>query len=68
MAAGTREWDVDDLGRDAYVFRWRPGFYSSPFFVTADGVCAVDPIDDNAAAAYRTAIATVTDAPVVAIV
>ena len=67
MTAGNPNWKVDDLGKGAYVFRWRPGFYASPFFVTSDGVCAVDPIDDRAAAAYRAAIASVTEAPVVAV-
>lgn len=68
MATASRDWEVDDLGKGVHVFRWRTGFYASPFFVTPQGVCAVDPIDDNAASAYRTAIGTVTDAPVVAIV
>ena len=68
MASATPDWDVEDLGKGVHVFRWRTGFYASPFFVTPDGVCAVDPIDDNAAGAYRTAISTITDAPVVAIV
>lgn len=62
------EWTVDDLGKGAHVFRWRKGFYASTFFVTSEGVCAVDPIDDEAAEAYRTAIGTVTDAPIVAII
>ena len=68
MTIATPDWEVEDLGRNAYLFRWRTGFYASPFFVTREGVCAVDPIDDRAASAYRDAIASVTDAPVVAIV
>lgn len=64
MVDGT----VDDLGRGTYLFRWPTGFYVSTFFVTSEGVVAVDPIDDVAAQAYRRAIASVTGAPVVAVV
>ncbi len=68
MAEREADWDLEDLGKGVHLFKWRTGFYASPFFVTSEGVCAVDPIDDTASAAYRRAIATVTDAPVVAIV
>ena len=68
MTEANPDWEVEGLGRNVYIFRWRAGFYASPFFVGSEGVCAVDPIDDTAAAAYRRAITTVTDAPVVAIV
>ena len=59
---------VEDLGCGTHLFRWPSGFYTSAFFVTSDGVIAVDPINDEAASAYRAAIASVTDAPVVAVV
>lgn len=59
-----RGWRVEDLGRGTFVFRWDTGFYASAFHVTPDGVLAVDPIDDRAAAAYRQAVAAVTAAPV----
>lgn len=58
------DWRVDDLGRGTHVFRWHAGFYASPFHVTRDGVLAVDPLNDRAAASYRSAVASVTSAPV----
>jgi glyoxylase-like metal-dependent hydrolase (beta-lactamase superfamily II) len=58
---------VVDLGGGAYLFRWPPGFYLSPFLVTSEGVVAVDPISPIAARAYREAIRSLTDAPVRAI-
>ncbi|MCS7002470.1 MAG: MBL fold metallo-hydrolase [Dehalococcoidia bacterium] len=64
MSVGT----VRSLGDGAYLFHWPAGFYLSPFLVTADGVVAIDPISSVAARAYREAIASVTDAPVRAII
>lgn len=61
-------WHVDDLGAGTYVFRWHPGFYASAFHVSTDGVLAIDPVDDRAAAAYRAAVASVTPAPVTHVV
>ena len=40
----------------------------SPFQLTGEGVVAIDPIDADAATAYRKAIATVSSAPVCAVV
>lgn len=51
-----------------HLFRWARGFYVSPFVVTSYGVVAFDPIDREAALAYREAIGAVTSAPVTAIV
>jgi glyoxylase-like metal-dependent hydrolase (beta-lactamase superfamily II) len=62
------DWAVEDHGRGLHLFRWRKGFYVSPFLVTSEGVVAFDPIDAGAAVAYRAAIETVTKAPVCAIV
>ena len=59
-AAGFR---VEALGRGVHLFRWQRGFYLSTFVVGERGVTAIDPIDDLAAAAYRAAIASVTDRP-----
>lgn len=61
-------WRVEDLGLGVHLFRWDRGFYASPFLVTSEGVVAFDPIDREAATAYRQAIAGVTPAPVVALV
>jgi glyoxylase-like metal-dependent hydrolase (beta-lactamase superfamily II) len=63
-----RDWRVDSLGRGVYLFRWQRGFYLSPFIVGDRGVTAFDPINETAAAAYRAAIARVTDRPLVRIV
>lgn len=59
---------VEDLGKGVYLFRWPSGVYVSLFVVTAEGVVAVDPVNTSAAAAYRAAIAGVTDAPVAAVI
>ena len=67
MTAGTA-WQVDSLGRGAYLFRWHQGFYLSAFFVGNRGVTAIDPINDVAAEAYREAIASVTSLPVTRVV
>lgn len=64
----ARHWRVESLGRGVFLFRWLKGFYLSPFLVGARGVTAFDPISDEAANAYRAAIASVTDKPVVRIV
>lgn len=61
-------WSVEDLGDGLHLFRWDKGFYVSPFVVTSEGVVAFDPVDDDAAVAYRRAIDSVTGAPVSAIV
>lgn len=68
LPAAEPGWSVEDLGCGTHLFRWDKGFYVSPFLVTGEGVVAFDPIDAAAAAAYRKAIATVTSAPVTAIV
>ncbi len=67
MAAGAG-WQVESLGRGVFLFRWQKGFYLSAFVVGERGVTAIDPIDDVAAAAYREAIASVTDRPLARIV
>ena len=59
---------VEDLGEGVYLFRWWPGFYVSPFLVSGDGVLAVDPINREAAALYREAVAQITDQPITKIV
>lgn len=64
----ARGWTVEALGRGVHLFRWQRGFYLSTFVVGEAGVTAIDPIDDVAAAAYRAAIASVTDRPLVRIV
>jgi glyoxylase-like metal-dependent hydrolase (beta-lactamase superfamily II) len=61
-------WSVQDLGEGLHLFRWERGFYVSPFVVTSEGVVAFDPIDEQAATAYRQAIGSVTKAPICAIV
>ena len=58
------DWTVTDLGEGTYIFGWLPGFYYCPFLVTAEGVIATDPVDLEAARAYRQAVASVTDAPI----
>lgn len=58
-----RDYAVEGLGRGVHLFRWQRGFYLSTFVVGERGVTAIDPIDDAAAAAYRAAIASVTDKP-----
>ena len=63
-----RDYSVEPLGRGVYLFRWQRGFYLSTFVVGERGVTAIDPIDDTAAVAYRAAIASVTDRPLVRIV
>lgn len=67
-ATAPPRWKVDDLGQGVHLFRWPVGLYVSCFVVTPEGVVAIDPVDRTAAAAYRQAIASVTDAPVVAII
>lgn len=66
--AGVSGWAVQDLGAGLHLFRWDNGFYVSPFVVTSEGVVVFDPIDEQAARAYRQAIESVTTAPVCAIV
>lgn len=51
-----------------HLFRWQRGFYLSTFVVGERGVTAIDPIDDAAAAAYRAAIESVTNKPLLRIV
>lgn len=58
---------VEDWGNGVHLFRWRKGFYLTAFVVTDEGVVAIDPIDREAAQAYRRGIASVTNAPVAAI-
>ncbi|MFN8531976.1 MAG: MBL fold metallo-hydrolase [Dehalococcoidia bacterium] len=62
------DWTVTDLGEGVHIFGWLAGFYFCPFLVTPDGVLAVDPVDERAAANYREAIASVTSAPIRTIV
>jgi glyoxylase-like metal-dependent hydrolase (beta-lactamase superfamily II) len=62
------DWLVEDLGGGTYLFRWKKGFYLSAFLVTSEGVVAIDPIDKLAASHYRQAIASVTSAPIRAII
>lgn len=57
-------WTVRHLGAGTHLFFWTKGFYLSPFLVTTAGVVAVDPINREAARAYREAIAAVTDQPI----
>jgi len=59
---------VEDLGEGVYLFRWWPGFYVSPFLVSDAGVLAVDPINRDAAALYREAVAQVTNKPITKVV
>lgn len=68
MRSGQDGWSIEALGRGVYLFRWQRGFYLSPFVVGARGVTAFDPINDEAARAYRQAIASVTDRPLARIV
>lgn len=62
--ADDDSWSVEALGKGAYLFRWWPGLYVSPFLVGKDSVLAVDPINREAAAMYREAISRVTDHPI----
>ena len=59
---------VEALGEGVYLYRWWPGFYVSPFLVSDEGVLAVDPINREAAALYRQAVAEVTAQPITKIV
>ena len=68
VGATASSWQVESLGRGVFLFRWLKGFYLSVFVVGERGVTAIDPISDAAAAAYRAAIASVTDRPLVRIV
>jgi glyoxylase-like metal-dependent hydrolase (beta-lactamase superfamily II) len=63
-----RDYTLESLGRGVHLFRWQRGFYLSTFVVGERGVTAIDPIDAVAAAAYRAAIASVTDKPLLRIV
>ena len=67
-ANAATDWSVESLGRGVFLFRWNVGFYVSPFVVGTRGVTAFDPISDVAAAAYRLAIASVTDLPVTRVI
>lgn len=55
---------VESLGGGVHLFRWSKGFYQSLFVVGPRSVLATDPINRDAARAYREAIAGVTAAPV----
>lgn len=66
--APDKAWSVEGLGEGVYLFRWRLGFYVSPFVLGDGEVLAVDPIGREAAKGYKDAIAAVTDAPVTKIV
>lgn len=59
---------VENLGNGAHLFRLLPDFYISPFLVGDDAVIAVDPINREAAARYRDAVAAVTDKPITKII
>ncbi|MEV0593500.1 MBL fold metallo-hydrolase [Nonomuraea cavernae] len=65
---GDPGWSVEPLGGDSYEFVWPTGYYRTVFSVSDEGVIALDPISRDAAAAYRDAIASVTDQPVTYIV
>ncbi len=58
---------VEDWGNGVHLFRWTKGFYLTAFLVTDEGVVAIDPIDREAARAYRRAIESLTRAPITAI-
>lgn len=58
------ESSVEDLGSGVHLFRWAKGFYQSLFVVGEREVLAIDPINVEAATAYRQAIARITRAPV----
>jgi glyoxylase-like metal-dependent hydrolase (beta-lactamase superfamily II) len=62
--ADDDSWSVESMGKGVYLFRWWPGFYVSPFLVGDDAVLAVDPINREAAAHYRMAVAAVTPQPI----
>jgi glyoxylase-like metal-dependent hydrolase (beta-lactamase superfamily II) len=66
--AAAAPWSVESLGGGVFLFRWLKGFYLSPFVVGPRGVTAFDPICEEAARAYRAAIASVTELPVVRLV
>ncbi len=53
---------TESLGNGLYAFRWGP--YRSIFLVSDAGVIVTDPINAQAAEAYRAAILEVTDQPV----
>jgi glyoxylase-like metal-dependent hydrolase (beta-lactamase superfamily II) len=55
---------LTQIGPRSYNFAWPIGFYNTVFTVTDEGVIALDPISRDAAAAYRRAIAEVTDKPI----
>jgi len=59
---GITPTETEQIADGLYVFRYGP--YRSMFLIDDEGVIATDPISPNAAAAYRAAIAEVTDAPV----
>lgn len=66
--ADDNSWSVEDLGEGAYLFRWWPGFYVSPFVVGDGEVLAVDPVSRDVALLYREAVAAVTEAPITKII
>jgi glyoxylase-like metal-dependent hydrolase (beta-lactamase superfamily II) len=66
--AADGRWRVESLGRGVYLFRWSEGAYVSVFVVGANGVLATDPINRQAAAAYREAVHEVTPLPITEIV
>ncbi len=54
--------ETEEIGDGLYAFRYQA--YRNIFIVSDDGVIATDPINAQAAEAYRAAIAEVTDQPV----
>lgn len=62
--ASTPEWTLTQIGARSWNFAWPIGFYNTVFTVTDEGVVARDPINREAAAAYRAAIPQVTDQPI----
>ena len=62
--ASTPAWTLTQIGSRSWNFAWPIGFYNTVFTVTDDGVIALDPLNREAAAAYRAAIAQVTDQPI----
>jgi glyoxylase-like metal-dependent hydrolase (beta-lactamase superfamily II) len=55
---------IEDLGGGVHLFRWSKGFYQSLFVVGTDDILVCDPINLEAATAYRRAIAEISDLPV----
>jgi len=55
---------VTQIGARSYNFSWPIGFYNTVFTITDEGVIALDPLNREAAAEYRQAIAQLTHKPI----